>query len=212
MKKSTFYMASCNSKIKFRLLLISMIVFFVGNFFNAKSQNLTQSGFTGVIVPQYMGSGNTTRLPVVFRATVTGLTASTSYRYYTQLALATTFGTANSGVGNPLLISSVGGYTYSTSPGVSTAGTYETFTTDASGNYTGWFACVNTGNAAFTGGNVIYPTITLNGGGTSTTISKRLALDLGITILAFGAAGTTNGTFIQQTTSSATAKKCCSTL
>ena len=42
-------------------------------------QNLTQSGFTGVIVPQYMGSGTNNRLPVMFRATVTGLTASTSY-------------------------------------------------------------------------------------------------------------------------------------
>jgi hypothetical protein len=30
------------------------------------------------------------------------------------------------------------------------------FTTDASGNYTGWFSFVNTGNARFTAGNVIF--------------------------------------------------------
>ncbi|MEO5563729.1 MAG: hypothetical protein ABIR18_09850, partial [Chitinophagaceae bacterium] len=42
------------------------------------AQNLTQTGFTSVIAPQYMGSGDATRLPVMFRATVTGLTASTT--------------------------------------------------------------------------------------------------------------------------------------
>ena len=172
---------------------------------SGQAQNLTQSGFTGVLVPQYMASGNTTRLPVMYRATVTGLTASTSYRYYTQAALSSVIGTAASGAGNPLLAIS-GGYLSPSSPGLSTAGTYHTFTTDASGSYTGWFGFVNTGNAAFTSGNTVYPTIVLNAGGTGTTVSKRLALDVGILVQAFSAsAGANNCSFIRST-SSATAK------
>jgi hypothetical protein len=83
-------------------------------------QNVTQSGFTGVIVPQYMGSGTSNRLPVMFRATVTGLTASTSYRYFVQGTTNSSangatvdFGTTNSGAGNPILLNSAG-TTYST--------------------------------------------------------------------------------------------------
>jgi hypothetical protein len=34
-------------------------------------QNVTQTGFIGVTVPQYMASGTSSRMPVVFRA-VTG--------------------------------------------------------------------------------------------------------------------------------------------
>ena len=170
-------------------------------------QNLTQSGFTGVIVPQYMGSGTNNRLPVMFRATVTGLTASTSYRYYTQAAISSDLGAGNSGAGNPILLNTAG-TTYSTpsSPGLSTGGTYETFTTDASGNYTGWFGFVNTGNARFTAGNTIFPTITINAGGSSTTVGSRRALDLGITVFAYSvSAGATNGSFLNSA-SSGTAK------
>ena len=172
---------------------------------SGQAQNLTQTGFAGVLVPQYMASGSSTRLPIMYRATVSGLTANTSYRYYTQAALATVFGTASSGAGNPLLPIS-GNFLTLSSPGLTTAGTYDTFTTDANGSYTGWFGFVNTGNAAFTAGNTVYPSITLNAGGTGTAISKRLALDVGILVQAFATtAGANNCSFIQST-SSATAK------
>jgi len=89
---------------------------------------------------------------------------------------------------------------------MTTAGTYDTFTTDVAGSYTGWFGFVNTGNAQFAAGNIIYPVITLNTGGTSSTVGKRLALDVGILVQAFSAsAGANNCSFIQST-SSATAK------
>ncbi|NBR72408.1 MAG: fibronectin type III domain-containing protein, partial [Proteobacteria bacterium] len=170
-----------------------------------QAQNLTQSGFTGVLVPQYMGSGSSTRLPVMFRATVSGLTASTTYRYYVQAALSSAIGTTASGAGNPIFAIS-GGYVYTTGPGLSTAGTYDSFTTDANGSYTGWFGFVYTSNAAFTAGNTVYPTITLNAGGTGTSVSKRLALDVGILVQSFATtAGANNCSFIQST-SSATAK------
>ncbi len=150
----------------------------------------------------------------MFRATVTGLTASTSYRYYVQGATNSTagggtvdFGTTNSGAGNSILLNTAG-TTYSTSgtPGLSTAGSYQTFTTDGSGNYTGWFGFVNTGNARFTAGNTVYPSITINSGGSSTTVGSRRALDVGITVFAYSAsAGATNGSFLKSA-SSGTAK------
>ena len=197
----------------FKFLGLLLLVLLVSG--KSWGQTLTQSGFTGVIVPQYMGSGTSTRLPVMFRATVSGLTPSTNYRYFTQGATNSTsgggtvdFGTSNSGAGNPLIVD-LSGPTYITpsSPTLVTPGTTcQTFTTDASGNYTGWFGFVNTANARFTAGNTIYPTISLNAGGTATTIVKRLALDLGITVLAFNtAAGATNGSFLNGT-SSGTAK------
>lgn len=170
---------------------------------------LTQSGFTGVIVPQYMASGTSTRLPVIFRATVSGLTPNTSYRYFINGATnATTgggsidFGTTNPGAGNPLLVNSTGtSFIYSSSASISTAGNYETFTTDASGNYTGWFGFVNTGNARFTAGNIIYPTISI-GNATGTLTYYRRALDQSMTVLSFAtAANATSGTFIKSTSS-----------
>ena len=189
--------------------LLPILLLVLGNF--SWGQNLTQSGFTGLVVPKYMAAGTSTRMPVVFRATVSGLTANTTYRYYTNGATNSTagggtvdIGTANSGAGNSLLINTANTtYTYTTGPTLTTAGTYETFTTDSSGNFTGWFAFVNTGNARFTAGNIVYPSIVI--GNTSGTVLFRKALDLGINVLAFGGAGATNGTFIKSTTS-ATAK------
>jgi len=177
------------------------------------SVGLAFGNFTGLLVPQYMASGTSTRMPVVFRATVSNLTPTTTYRYYTQGATNSTsgggtvdIGTANSGAGNALLISTNGStYSYPGTPGLTTAGSYETFTTDSNGNYTGWFAFVNTGNARFTAGNTVYPTITIGDNTTGTTLYKR-ALDLGIAVLSFStSAGANNGTFIKST-SSASAK------
>jgi hypothetical protein len=163
----------------------------------SKAQNLTQTDFTGLIVPQYMCSGSTS-LPVVFRATVSGLVSSATYRYYVRGVLSSDFGSTTSGAGNPVLINSTtSSFSYTTSPVLSTAGRYETFTTDATGNYTGWFCLINTTNTKFTPGNIIYPAITLNNGAGGTTASKRLALDLGITVLQFSTSvGTNNGSGI----------------
>ena len=141
----------------------------------------------------------------MYRATVSGLTANTSYRYYAQAALATVFGTTSSGAGNTLLPIS-GNFLSPSTPSFSTAGAYDTFTTDANGSYTGWFGFVYTGNAAFTAGNTVYPTITLNAGGTSTTVGKRLALDVGILVQAFATTSGANNCSFIRSTSSATAK------
>jgi hypothetical protein len=170
-------------------------------------QTLVQSpNFVGVVVPQYMASGTASRLPVAFRATVSGLTANTLYRYYCQGATNSTtgggtvdLGGTNSGAGNPLLITG-STFAYTSTASLINAGSYGTFTSTAAGTYTGWFAFVNTGNARFTAGNVVYPTITLATDAVPATIVARYALDQTIKVLAFATtAGANNGTGIKGT-------------
>lgn len=188
-------------KVRAGLLWLCLLVTFA-----AQAQTLTQSGFVSVLTPQFMANGTNTRLPVMYRATVTGLTPATTYRFYTQAAISDNLGGTNPGAGNPLLVSTDGTtYTYTSSPSVSTAGGYESFTTDASGNYTGWFGFVNTGNARFDPGNLILPTIVI--ANTSGTILFRRALDVSIRVLAYStSAGTNNGSFLKESTSGATGK------
>jgi hypothetical protein len=178
------------------------------------AQALTQADFTGLVVPQYMANGTSTRLPVVFQATISNLTPSTVYRGYVQGATNSTTGggtqdfggtatTNNSGAGIPLLITTTAtGATYSTASvgNLTTAGSYFTFTTNAAGAYSGWFGFLNSGNARFTTGNLIFPAITLATDAAPATVVKRLALNQSITTLDFA----TNGTGIRGA-SSATA-------
>lgn len=163
--------------------------------------NLTQDRFFAVnnMVPLYVASGTSTRLPYVFRAVITGLTPNATYRYYTQVATSTDFGGANSGAGNPLFISPDGNtWNYATSVSLSTLGQYGEFTTTAGGVYTGWFGFVHTGNTRFTAGNTLYPTITLNNGSGGSSVVDRWALDLGISVLQFSTSpGANNGTGIR---------------
>ncbi|MBE2219454.1 MAG: T9SS type A sorting domain-containing protein [Ignavibacteria bacterium] len=175
---------------KFLLMLLAFCSISFG-------QSLTQSNFSGLLVPKYMGSGTSTRLPVVFRAEIQSLMPNTTYRYYVQAALFSDLGSTNPGAGNPMLISQNGSsFTYSTSPSLTTAGGYETFMTDGTGKYKGWFAFVNTGNARFTAGNYVMPTITIDSAG-SGTVKFRLALNDSIKVLGFATtAGTNNGTGI----------------
>jgi len=79
------------------------------------SQTLIQSNFNSVMTPQFIGSGASTRLPYVFRATITGLQPSSKYRYYIQICRYTDFGGSNSGAGNPILINGTS-FKYTSSP------------------------------------------------------------------------------------------------
>ena len=184
----------------------------------AQAQNIAQADFTGVIVPQFLSSGNNSttatnpgpRLAFVFRGTLTNLTPGTAYRYYVQAGTATDFGTTNvAGVVlslTPGTTSATSTYATSSTGSLSTAGSYATFTTDATGNYTGWFGFVNSTNARFiTAGNVLFPVIVLATDAAPATIVARRALDLGATVVAFGAAATNNGTLLAGS-SSATPK------
>lgn len=165
MKKSTF-------TIFMLIVLIS----------DADSQ-LVQSNFTSVATPQYICSGTATRLPYVYRATVSGLIPNTKYRYYTQACRYTDFGGSNSGAGNPILING-NSFRYSTSTSLSTSGGYDSLVSDSQGSYTGWFGFVHTGNARFTAGNYVYPTITLDSAGNGSTYF-RFAMRDSILVMKF---------------------------
>lgn len=152
---------------------------------------------TDVVVPQYMEASNSsTRLPTVFRVTLSGLTANATYRYFSQAVISTDLATAN-GAGNPLFLDA--SYTfYTTGASMTTPGTgCSQFTTDASGSYTGWFGLVGTGNARFTAGNTIYLRVCLNDGAGGTSVVTRLTSTGGVSCIAFGA-GAANGTGIYQ--------------
>jgi len=105
------------------------------------------------------------------------------------------------GAGNPILMDYTVNpvtYSYSSGPSLSSAGNYGKFTTNASGSFTGAFGYVNTANARFTPGNVIYPTIAVGLDIASPTVINRFALNEGITILGFATTSTANdGSFIQ---------------
>ena len=191
-----------------RLLLSLLALMPVGSW----AQTLTQADFAGVVVPQYLSNGNNSgtaafpgpRLAVAFRATLTNLTASTLYRYYVQAATQTEFGNSASGAGIVLLATpgttpATTTYTTSSTGSLSTVGSYATFTTDASGSYTGWFFFVNSNNATRfqTPGTVLFPTITLATDATPATVVARRALNQSITLLGFlSGAGATNGTLL----------------
>ena len=71
---------------------------------------------------------------------------------------------------------------------MSNAGGYRIFTTNAQGQYTGWFAFVNTGNARFgTAKKYVIPSIVL-AKMDSTNAQFRLALNDSVQIIAIGTA------------------------
>jgi hypothetical protein len=152
---------------------------------------------TDVVVPQYIEAANaSTRLPAVFRVTLSGLTPNATYRYFMQGVISTDIATAN-GAGNPLFLDASSTF-YSSSPALTNPGTNcSQLTTDASGSYTGWMGLVGTGNARFNAGNVIYLRVMLNDGAGGSSVVTRLTSTTGATTIAFGAAAG-NGTGIYQ--------------
>lgn len=163
-----------------KLIPFFLFAFFI--FTDANAQ-LTQSNFISVVTPKYICSGGSTRLPYVYRASVTGLIPNTKYRYYSQACRYTDFGSSNSGAGNPIFINGTD-FRYTTSTSLSTPGGYDSITTDSQGNYTGWFGFVHSGNARFTAGNYVYPSITLDSAGNGSTF-RRYALNDSILVLQF---------------------------
>lgn len=165
------------------------------------SPNLTQVNFTSVSTPQFAGGGvSNTRLPVMFYATVSGLSPNTTYRYINQAQLLSNFGGTSLGAGNPLLIDHTAGpvtFIYSSNPSITTAGSYGLFETDASGSFTGAFGFITSGNATyFATGVEVFPTIAIAEDVSSPVIQYRFALDQSITMINTGATAS-DGTFIK---------------
>lgn len=170
--------------------LILIIVFFIynNNFF---AQNWTQSNFSSVITPQYCFNSSTNkRGPLIFRATISGLSNSTTYRYIIQGILNSDIGGTNSAGGSFHNDGST--WSYFTSPSISSS--YGTFTTDASGNFTGWFGQGTTSNTRFDIGNSIIPGVVI--GNNSGTILYRYALDVNVVCLNLATSGSNTSTAI----------------
>lgn len=188
------------AKIKYykmkKIILSIIISLFV---LLTNGQILTPTNFSPILIPRFTGSGSSTRMPIVYRATLTGLAPNTMYRYFNQLAIRVDFGTTSSGAGNPLFISN-SNFRYTTSTSLTTIGGYDSLTTNSSGSYTGWFANVYTSNSRFVAGAYVYPTITLDSAGLKRgIINSRFCMSSdSILMLGFSTgAGATNGSFIR---------------
>ncbi|HOX56769.1 MAG TPA: hypothetical protein P5205_10365 [Candidatus Paceibacterota bacterium] len=146
---------------------------------------------TEVIMPQYIqgiasGSSNTKRLPYAFCLSLANLAANATYRYYNQCVVSSDSATT-AGAGNMIFATASGSFVRTTSPSLSTAGGYGTFTTDANGNYTGWFITEPSGNTRFaTTGNQLYMRIMMNDGAEGTSVNMRLTTPSYATVLPFG--------------------------
>ena len=133
---------------------------------------------TTVILPQYIqgnnGAANSNRIPFVYRVRLSGLSVNTTYRYYNQIVISNDAATSN-GAGNCIFPSMTGDFYRTTGPGLKTAGTYDSLTTDGTGSYEGWFISEPTGNATrFIPGKYVFMRLTLNDGAGGTLAAKLL--------------------------------------
>ncbi|CAN5189243.1 hypothetical protein BH09SUM1_BH09SUM1_06870 [soil metagenome] len=154
---------------------------------------------TDVLVPQFVegiATTNTSRIPAVFRVTLSGLTASATYREFHGAVNANPLvdNSTSNGGGNPIFINSNGVFTESNSTDLVTAGRYADMIADGSGNYTGWFGIEPTGSAnRFTPGTVIAFRINGSNGSGGTTVANRGTTTQTATAISLGT-GATDGT------------------
>ena len=139
-------------------------------------------------LPQFiqgLNETNTQRVPYAFRISLTNMLPNATYRYFNKVVLSSDSPTAD-GSGNCIFISNGGTYTRSSSPGLDSPGNYGEFTTNASGQYAGWFITEPTGNSRFTPGNEIYMRLMLNNGNGGTSVAYRLTSTSSATVINFG--------------------------
>ncbi|MCX6122882.1 MAG: T9SS type A sorting domain-containing protein [Ignavibacteriales bacterium] len=138
--------------------------------------SLIAQSLTSIVLPQYI-QGNTgtnaNRIPFAYRARLSGLSANAIYRYYNQVVISTDAATAN-GAGNCIFASKTGSFVRTTNPGLKTAGTYDSLTTDGTGAYEGWFIIEPTGSGKFVPGKYIFMRIILNDGAAGSTAVTRI--------------------------------------
>lgn len=179
-----------------------IFTFFAGLLFTyfAHAQTVT---LTDVHLPQYMqGAGAATtslekRVPFVCRLTVSGLAANKTYRFYNKF-IDDPNNTSLTGEGGVIFVTQTGNFIRTTAPNLSTANRYGTFTTDAAGSYTGWFAGEPNTATMFAPGKTIYVRLTLNDGNDGTAIDKFATCTVPVQTVNFGAAAT-DGTALRST-------------
>ena len=166
---------------------------------------INQPVLTSILLPKYVVGNNPTnhRVPYAYRATISNLIPNATYKFINQVV--TYADAANvSGAGNIVFIGASGNFYRSSGPSFTTPENHGEFTTDANGNYTGWFITEPTGNARFTPGNYVYMRIRINNGqgGTTavnylTTADSTLAIGMGVNPDALSGSGVYGKLFSQ---------------
>lgn len=158
------------------------------------------------ILPRYIegiNGTNSSRVPYACMVTISNLTPNATYRYFNQVVLSSEASTSN-GAGISIY-PAASGYVRSTNPGLNAAGSYGTFTADASGVYTGLFVTEPSGNATrFVPGNYLFMRIMLNDGNNGTSVATRVTSMDSAQVINFGTTAST-GTALRGN-SQATAK------
>lgn len=145
-----------------------------------------QPTISDVIVPQFIQGNTANRMPYGFRVTIGNLAPVANYRYIIgAVELAATDGNSSNGAGIGIFPDATS-FVRASSQSLGTASQYGTFTTDGSGNYTGWFAVEPSGNARFTPGNTVNLRITLNDGASGTVPVTRVTTTLTAKVIDFG--------------------------
>lgn len=162
-----------------------------------------------VILPRYVQGVETSTLakvPFVCLLTIKGLTPSKTYGFYGRFVSDPDPLNTSIGAGYPIFVKP-GGFKRVTSITVNpTNANAGTFITDASGNYTGWFACETVTNTMFTPGSNVYFRVMLNNGNGGISVTQRATSQKPIKVINFGSAPT-DGTGIYSTPATgATAK------
>ncbi|MCC7297689.1 MAG: T9SS type A sorting domain-containing protein [Bacteroidia bacterium] len=131
--------------------------------------------FNPVRIPQYAASssGGNNRMPVVYRARITGLLPNKGYKYITRGITSSDFGSSAliPGAGNPMFLDS-GSWKTTSAPSFNTGANHDTIYSDGAGEYEGWFGFIVTNDSRFDAGKNVYPSITVIGIGSNDTFSQ----------------------------------------
>jgi CSLREA domain-containing protein len=165
-------------------------------------------GFTEILLPKIIQGGepnlnNSKRVPYPFAASISGLSASTTYRYFLSAVLSTD-GAESNGQGTTIYAPDQNDPDANVRNGVFVATSnpnllngYGTFTTDASGSYSGWFILVPNSNAAHFGvGTPLFMRLVINDGAGHTGGQSFLTSTSSATSTQFNTTGTNTGTAI----------------
>lgn len=152
----------------------------------------------GQIVDDAGTNNNPNRLPFAYHATLSNLTPNATYRYYNRVVLSTEAPDAG-GAGNIIIVNPTDKtFTRLTSPSFATDGAYGEFTTNAEGEFSGWFMTEPTANSSrFKPGNELFMRIILNDGNGGTQPETWLTSEQSVKVIKFGTAATdTTGTAV----------------
>ncbi|MCX6324290.1 MAG: SprB repeat-containing protein, partial [Sphingobacteriales bacterium] len=169
--------------------------------FGANAQSITE-----VIYPQYVqgvGSSNASddrKVPYACRMTVSGLTASATYRFYPRFVADPLL--ATNGQGNMIFANQTGNFIRTTSPSLAVAGRYGEFTTDATGSYTGWFVVEPSLALEYQPGTTLYFRLMLNNGAGGGSVATRITATNSVTVLGWGS-GASQGTGLRASANTA---------